>query len=182
MAETEKPAAVKKQTKGGRKGGTTYPHLNLQKALDYAKKLVAKTHTGPQPEKTILPDVFGNSGPLGKVRASALKQFGLLEGGIEAYQATQLAKDIDGALAEERQPLLERALEHRNEPRSTGTIRGRRRSRKIPNTNAPPHSRTSSSRKVARPSNRRWSKTSLAVPFERACRCGCSQTASSVYF
>jgi hypothetical protein len=110
MAETDKPAAAKKQTKGGRKGGTTYPHLNLQKALDYGKKLVAKTHTGPQPEETILPGVFGNSGPLGKVRASALKQYGLLEGGVEAYQATQLAKDIDGALYEERQPLLERAF------------------------------------------------------------------------
>ena len=111
MAETEKPTVTKKATpKGGRKGGTLFPKINLKQALDYSKKLVGKTHTGPQPEKTILPGVFGNAGPAGKVRASALKQFGLLEGGTDAYQATQLAKDIDGAPPEDRPPLLQRAF------------------------------------------------------------------------
>jgi hypothetical protein len=112
MAETEKakPAATKKAPKGGRKGGTLFPKINLKQALDYSKKLVAKTHTGPQPEQTILPGVFGSAGPTGKVRASALKQFGLLEGGTEAYQATPLAKQIDGAPPEDRAPLLQRAL------------------------------------------------------------------------
>lgn len=110
MAETEKPAAKKKTPKGGRKGGTLFPKINLKQALDYSKKLVGKTHTGPQPEATILPGVFGTSGPNGKVRASALKQFGLLEGGKEAYEATQLAKDIDGAPAEDKPPLMQRAF------------------------------------------------------------------------
>src|SRR5260370_24144240 len=110
MGETEKPATTKKTLKGGRKGGTLFPKIKLKKALDYGKKLVAKTHTGPQPEKTILPGVFGNAGPGGKVRASALKQFGLLEGTADAYQATQLAKDIDAAPPEDRPPLLQRAF------------------------------------------------------------------------
>lgn len=110
MAETEEPAAKRKIPKGGRKGGTLFPRINLKQALEYSKKLVAKTHTGPQPEATILPGVLGNAGSAGKVRASALKQFGLLEGGTEAYQATSLAKDIDGAPPEDRPALLQRAF------------------------------------------------------------------------
>ena len=109
MAETEKQAA-KKPPKGGRKGGTLFPKINLKQSLEYAKKLVSKTHTGAQPEKTILPGVFGNAGPGGKVRASALKQYGLLEGAVDAYKATKLSKDIDAAPDEDRPPLLQRAL------------------------------------------------------------------------
>src|SRR5260370_5675900 len=109
MAETAKPA-TKTPPRGGRKGGTLFPKLNLQKSLDYGKKLVAKTHTSAQPEDEILPAVFGNSGPEGKVRASALKQFGLMQGHAKAYQATKLGKDIDAALPEDRPALLPRAL------------------------------------------------------------------------
>jgi hypothetical protein len=109
MAATENSDA-KKPPKGGRKGGTLFPKINLKQALDYAKKVVSKTHTGPQPEKTILPGVFKNAGPLGKVRASALKQYGLLEGKSDAYTATKLAKDIGAAPEEERGPLLQQAL------------------------------------------------------------------------
>jgi hypothetical protein len=101
---------TKTPPRGGRKGGTIYPHLNLQKALEYAKKLVSKTHTGPQPEDDILPGVFGNSGPDGKVRASALKQFGLMEGNAKAYLATKLAKDIEAALPDGRAGLLRQAF------------------------------------------------------------------------
>ena len=109
MAETEKPTA-KTPPRGGRKGGTLFPKINLKQALDYSKKVVSKTHTGPQPEKTILPGVFGNAGPLGKVRASALKQYGLLEGATEAYKATKLARDIDAATDEDRRSLLQQAF------------------------------------------------------------------------
>jgi hypothetical protein len=110
MADNEKSAATRKPTKGGRKGGTLFPKLNLKLALDYNKKLVSKTHTGPQSEKTILPGVFGSATNPGKVRASALKQYGLLEGTVDAYKATQLAKDIDAAPDEDRPPLLQRAF------------------------------------------------------------------------
>src|SRR5690242_10691846 len=100
----------RKLPKGGRKGGTLFPKINLQKALQYEKKLVAKTHIGPQPEDEILPGVFGTSNSDGKIRASALKQFGLMEGNAKAYQASQLAKDIDASLPEERPALLQRAV------------------------------------------------------------------------
>lgn len=110
MAGTEKPSATKKPPKGGRKGGTLFPKINLQQVLDYAKKLVAKTHVGPLPEKTILPGVFANAGAGGKVRASALKQFGLMQGDAKAYEATQLAKDIDACPSEDRQLLLKSAF------------------------------------------------------------------------
>jgi hypothetical protein len=109
MAETEK-SATRKPPKGGRRGGTLFPKINLKQALDYSKKVVSKTHTGPQSEQTILPGVFDNAGPTGKVRASALKQYGLLEGAAEAYRATQLARDIDAAPDEDRPPLLQQAF------------------------------------------------------------------------
>lgn len=109
MAETEKPA-TKAPPKGGRKGGTMFPKINLEQALGYAKKLVSKTHTGPQPEKTILPGVFGNAGSEGKIRASALKQYGLLEGAADAYKATALARNIEAAPNEDRAPLLRKAF------------------------------------------------------------------------
>lgn len=110
MTDGEAKTGSKKAPKGGRKGGALFPKTNLKQALEYAKKLVAKTHTGAQPEKAILPGVFGNAGPMGKVRASALKQYNLLEGPVAAYKATQLAKDIDAALAEDLPPLLQRAF------------------------------------------------------------------------
>lgn len=99
--------------KGGRKGGTSYPKVKLDKAVAYAKKLVGKTHTGPLPASTILPGVFGSSGNTGKskTRASALKQYGLLTGSSEAYKASQLAKDIDAAPdPETKNPLLHKAF------------------------------------------------------------------------
>ncbi|MBV8829341.1 MAG: hypothetical protein JO108_08970 [Acidobacteriaceae bacterium] len=110
MTDSEAKAAKKKPPKGGRKGGALFPKINLEQAVEYARKLVSKTHTGPQAEKTILPGVFGNAGPKGKVRASALKQYGLLEGPSSAYKATQLAKDMGAALEQDLPPLLQRAF------------------------------------------------------------------------
>jgi|SRR5271165_4948943 len=105
-AKTEK----KKMPKGGRKGGALFPKINLQKAVEYAKKLVGKTHVASQAEDEILAGVFGSSTTPGKVRASALKQFGLMQGDAKAYEAAQLAKDIDKALPNELPALLQRAV------------------------------------------------------------------------
>ncbi|CAN5642743.1 hypothetical protein BH20VER1_BH20VER1_05480 [soil metagenome] len=96
----------KKIPKGGKKGGTRFPQISLEQAVGFAKKLVAKTHTGAQPAKIILKGVFNNTGPLGGVRASALKQYGLLDGEASAYTATTLAKNINSAPDEELPPLL----------------------------------------------------------------------------
>lgn len=87
--------------KGGSKGGTRFPRVSLEKALEYSKKLVSKTHTGPQPASIILPGVFGTAGPDGQVRASALKQYGLLTGKKEAYSASELAQNLNGATPED---------------------------------------------------------------------------------
>jgi hypothetical protein len=110
MTDAETKTAKTKPPKGGSKGGARFPRINLEQALEYTKKLVAKTHTGAQAEKTILPGVFGDAGGNGRVRASALKQYNLLEGPVAAYKATQLAKDIDAALEEDLPPMLRRAF------------------------------------------------------------------------
>src|SRR5271169_60204 len=110
-SSAESTAKKMKMPKGGRKGGTTFPRIPLKDALDYSKRLVSKTAVAPQPESTILAGVFDNAGPGGQVRASALKQFGLMEGTAAAYKASQLARDIDAAADEaERQPLVRRAM------------------------------------------------------------------------
>lgn len=110
MATTEKSSSGTKPQKGGRKGGSLFPKLGLKQALTYSEKLVSKTHTGPQPEKTILPGVFNSAGNDGKIRASALKQFNLLEGTTSAYSATKLAKEISASLPDDSPPLLQKAL------------------------------------------------------------------------
>jgi hypothetical protein len=110
MAETEKAAAKANMPKGGRKGGSTFPRIGLKRALEYSEKVVRKTHTGPQPEEAILRGVFENVGPEGGVRASALKQYGLLELTAGGFCATDLAKEIVAALPEQRNPLLQRAF------------------------------------------------------------------------
>jgi len=109
MAEAVKPEK-RKMPKGGRKGGTLFPRINLQKALEYSKKLVSKTHNGPQPEETILVGVFNNKGPKGGIRASALKEYGLMEGDAAAYSATPLARQVEAAVPEERQALIRTAF------------------------------------------------------------------------
>lgn len=100
----------KAMPKGGRKGGTQFPQINLADAGKYGKKLVSKTHNGPQDESVILPGVFDSATSPGKIRASAMKQYGLLKGEASAYEATQLAKDLDAAPPEERQTHLRKAF------------------------------------------------------------------------
>lgn len=81
---------------GKKKGGAVFPRIGLREAIEYSKKLVSKTHTGAQPHTTIFPGVFGVSpnNTSGQVRASALKQYGLLQGKPSSYEATSLAKQI----------------------------------------------------------------------------------------
>jgi hypothetical protein len=111
MTEGKAPAvAAKKPPKGGRRGGTTFPRVGLKKALEYSQKLVRKTHTGPQPEDAILRGVFENVGPEGGVRASALKQYGLLEANGEGFKASDLARNIVAAPPEEQAALQQQAF------------------------------------------------------------------------
>lgn len=95
--------------KGGRKGGAVFPRLALKESLAYATKLVTKTHTGPLAEDLALKGVFGNSGALGKVRVSALRQYGLLDTKEKGHFATDLAKQIVAAPEDEQVNLLQTA-------------------------------------------------------------------------
>jgi hypothetical protein len=106
--ETEKK--TKKTSQGGSKGGTRFPRLTLEEALAYSKKLVSKTFSGPQPEAMILVGVFNNKGPEGGVRASALKQYGLMEGTPKGYFASELAKKIEAVVPDENAALIRQAL------------------------------------------------------------------------
>lgn len=98
-----------KNPSGGAKGGKRYPKLNLEKAVEYSKRLVSKTHTGPQPQKVILPGVFDSNTWLGAQRLSGTKQYGLIEGDSKAYFASDLAKQINSATPEEVKTYLKKA-------------------------------------------------------------------------
>lgn len=106
MSEEKK----RQMPKGGRKGGRQFPQISLKDAAEYAKKLVSKTHTGAQAEAIVLKGVFDSSGPAGKVRASAMKQFGLMDGNADAYKASELAKRLVSAPPEDQPQLLRQAL------------------------------------------------------------------------
>jgi hypothetical protein len=97
--------------KGGRKGGSSFPRVALNDAIGYARKLVSKTHTAPQPKDVILSGVIGTKGGNGAVRMSALKQYGFLKGdGKVNYSADDLARKIAAAPTEELAPLYRQAM------------------------------------------------------------------------
>jgi hypothetical protein len=88
--------------KGGRRGGAIYPRINLEQAAKYAKRLVSKTHTGPQPSEVIFSGVLDAKGGTGQVRISALKQFGFVKGDAKAgFEASDDAKKMVSAPSDE---------------------------------------------------------------------------------
>lgn len=102
---------VRVMPKGGKKGGTMFPRTSLADALVYAKKLVGKTHTGPQPTDVILMGVIGSKYEKGQVAMSALKQYGLMKGNTKSnFAADDLAKKIAAAPDEELAPLYRLAM------------------------------------------------------------------------
>src|SRR5690348_11097490 len=93
---------TKKMPKGGRKGGTIFPRFGLKQASEWARKLVAKTHTAGQPVGVIYSGVVGAKTGSGDVRISTLRQFGYLTGDkATGFQADQLAKKMVAAPPEE---------------------------------------------------------------------------------
>lgn len=107
MTDSDKP---RQMPKGGRKGGTQFPRIGLEKAAVYSKKLVSKTHTGPQPDSVILKGVFDARGGEGQVRAGAMKQYGLMTGNAEAYEASERAKNLVAAPPDEIKTYLQEAF------------------------------------------------------------------------
>lgn len=111
MTTETKEKKVRQMPKGGRKGGSIFPRVALKDAIGYARKLVSKTHTGPQSKDVILSGVFGSGGGRGNVRMSALKQFGFLKGDMKTnFSADDLAKKIAAAPPEELVPLYRQAM------------------------------------------------------------------------
>lgn len=102
---------VRQMPKGGRKGGSSFPRVALNDAIKYARKLVSKTHTAPQPKDVILSGVIGTKGGKGAVRMSALKQYGFLKGDLKVnFSADDLAKKITAAPPEELVSLYQQAM------------------------------------------------------------------------
>lgn len=93
---------------GKRKGGTRFPRETLETAAGFAAKLASKTHVSAQPADIIYPGVFNSKvgASTAEIRASALKQFGLMSGTTAAYSATPLAKQLAVAEGAERTRLL----------------------------------------------------------------------------
>lgn len=87
-----------------------FPRVPLAEALVYAKKLVSKTHTGPQTSDVVLMGVIGSKHDKGKYGMSALKQYGLMTGDTKSnFSAAELAKKIAAAPPEELIPLYRKA-------------------------------------------------------------------------
>jgi len=104
------PAKKRAMPRGGKKGGTMFPRVSLADALIYARKLVSKTHTGPQPRDVILMGVIGSKHDKGELGMSALKQYGLMKGDTKLnFSAEELAKKIAAAPSDEAIPLYRKA-------------------------------------------------------------------------
>jgi hypothetical protein len=108
IATAKKP---RQMPKGGRKGGSVFPRVALTDALQYATKLVSKTHTSMQPKDLILSGVVGAKSGTGEVRMSALKQYGFLKGNAKTgFSADELAKKVAAAPPDEVVPLYQQAM------------------------------------------------------------------------
>jgi hypothetical protein len=102
---------IRPMPKGGRTGGTSFPRVTLKDALGYAKKLVTKTHSVPQPQDVIFSGVVGAKSGTGNVRIAALKQYGLIKGDAKTHYAAEiLAKQIQAAPPEELLALYQKAM------------------------------------------------------------------------
>lgn len=98
--------------KRGRKGGTTFPRYGLKHLSSYLKSLVSKTHTNSINIEQLNAGVFGvgaKSIP-GKVKSSALKQFGLISGDNTKFKATELCSKITMSEGEEQKLLFQNAF------------------------------------------------------------------------
>jgi hypothetical protein len=112
MASGSGKTSEKKMPRGGRKGGAKFPRYSLNEALVWAKKLVSKTHSGPQPKDIIYSGVVGSKGGIGNVRISALRQYGLLEESKSGFLSSELARRIMAAPQDELANLYQNAVLH----------------------------------------------------------------------
>lgn len=98
--------------KRGKKGGTSFPRYSLAHLNQFLNDLASKTHTASITISQLNAGIFkvGANSPLGKVKCSALKQFGLLEGDYTKFKATELCSNITMSDGEEQKKLFEKAF------------------------------------------------------------------------
>lgn len=99
-------------SKRGKKGGTMFPRYSLENLNAHLNSFVSKTHTNPISIEQLNAGVFGvgSQSIAGKIKYSALKQFGLLDGEYKKIKATELASKISMAEGDERIKYFQEAL------------------------------------------------------------------------
>lgn len=82
--------------KRGKKGGTQFPRYSLKHLSQFLENILGKTHTSTITIEQLNAGVFGvsASSPTGKVKCSALKQFGLLSGDYKKLDSTDLCSAL----------------------------------------------------------------------------------------
>lgn len=102
--------AKKAPPAGGKKGGAVFPRYALESSVGAAKRLVSKSHAGPVSKDIYFSGVLQATGPTAEVKASSLKQYGLVHGTAQTgLTATSLAKTIVNADGTERMDALKKA-------------------------------------------------------------------------
>lgn len=100
--------------KRGKKGGTQFPRYSLEHLLPHLKNLASKTHTNAININQLNAGVFGlgAKSPTGKIKSSALKQFGLIAGDYSKLKGTELTSQITNSDGEERIKHLQKAFKN----------------------------------------------------------------------
>lgn len=96
-----------------KKGGTLFPKYSLGEVIERLNRFVEKTHTGTIDLAELNSGVFGlkAKSSSGKIRLSAMRQFGLASGINDKLKASGLAKQISvNKEGQERESLLQQAF------------------------------------------------------------------------
>ena len=94
-----------------KKGGTTFPRYDLGELLAYVKPIHSKTYNTTLNLEQVSLGVFNlKVSVAAKIKLSALRQFGLVDGRNSALSASKLCADIAVKSEDERLPCLQRAF------------------------------------------------------------------------
>ncbi|OFX55631.1 MAG: hypothetical protein A2W86_14140 [Bacteroidetes bacterium GWD2_45_23] len=99
--------------KRGKKGGTQFPRYSLEHLYPFLKNLASKTHTNSISLEQLSAGVFGlgANSTAGKVKLSALKQFGLITGDYRQLKNTELTTKITMSDGAELKSYLQQAFQ-----------------------------------------------------------------------
>lgn len=99
--------------KRGKKGGTQFPRYSLEHLYPFLNSLASKTHTNTITLEQLCAGVFGvgANSPAGKIKLSALKQFGLLAGDYKKLKSSELTTKITISDGSELKYYLQQAFQ-----------------------------------------------------------------------